>query len=36
MDRGQPHNFERKIAISKTHRKEGSVPEKNNNQEEKD
>ena len=34
MDRG--YNFERKIAIrSKTHRKEGSAPEKNN-QEEKD
>ena len=28
MDRGQPHNFERKIAIrSKTHRKKGSSPE---------
>ena len=28
MDRGWPHNFERKIAISsKTHRKEGSSPE---------
>ena len=25
MDRGQPHNFEKKITIrSKTHRKEGS------------
>ena len=28
MDRGWPHNFERKIAIrSKTHRKKGSSPE---------
>ena len=28
MDRGQPHNFGRKIAIrSKTHRKKGSSPE---------
>ena len=28
MDRGWPHNFERKIAIrNKTHRKEGSAPE---------
>ena len=37
MDRGQAHNFERKIAIrSKTPRKEGSAPEKKyNNQEEK-
>ena len=28
MERGWPHNFERKIAIrSKTHGKEGSAPE---------
>ena len=37
MDRGLPHNFERKIAIrSKTHITEGSAPEKKNNQDEKD